>query len=43
MKNQCQHLTEVQRNELIRLLQKKKLFHETLDNWKTDPLDFKLK
>ena len=44
MKNQCQHLTEIQRNELLKLLKKsKKLFDETLGNWKIYPVDFKLK
>ena len=39
MKNQCQNLTETQRNELIKLLQKiEELFNKTLGTWKTDPV-----
>ena len=41
MENQCQHLTETQRDELLKLSQKtKELFDGTLGTWKTDPLDF---
>ena len=44
MKNKCQHLTETQRNELLKLIQN---FIEVLDGtlgiWKIDPVDFKLK
>ena len=44
MKNQCQNLTETQRNELIKLLQKiEELFNKTLGTWKTDPVDFEFK
>ena len=44
MKNQCQHLTETQRNELLKLLQIfEELFDVTLVTWKTDPVYFKLK
>ena len=44
MKNQCQHLTMTQRNELLKLLQ---IFEELLDRTigtcKTYPVDFELK
>ena len=41
MKNQCQNLTEKQRNGLIILLQKfKECFDGTLGNRKSDTLDF---
>ena len=44
MENQCQHLTMTQCNKLLKLLQKfEDFFDETLGNWKTDPLYFKLK
>ena len=44
MENQCQHLTMIQRNELLQLLQKfEELFNGTLATWKTDPVYFKLK
>ena len=44
MKNQCQHLTEMQRNELLKLLQNfEALFDVALGTRKTDPVDFKLK
>ena len=44
MKNQCQHLTMTQRNELLKLLQKfEELFDGTLGIQKTDPVDFKFK
>ena len=44
MKNQCQHLTIKQHNELIKLLQIfEDLFNVTLDTWKTDLVDFELK
>ena len=37
MKNQCQHLTMTQRNELLKLLQKfEELFDGTLDTRETD-------
>ena len=40
-KNQCQHWTEEQLNELIKLLQKsKELFNRALCIWKIDPVDF---
>ena len=36
MKNQCQHLTETQHNELLELLQTfEELFDGTLGTWKT--------
>ena len=41
MENQCQHLTEAQRNELLKLLQKiEELFDGALVTWKTDPVGF---
>ena len=41
---QCKHLTEVKCNELLKLLQKaEELSDGTLDIWKTDPVDFRLK
>ena len=44
MANQCQHLTEAQRNELIIQLQKiQELFDGTLGNWKAYLLDSQLK
>ena len=44
MKNQCQNLTETQRNELLKLLQKpKELSDGTLGTWKTDPVGFEVK
>ena len=44
MKNQCQHLTETQRNELLKLVQKsEELLDGTLGTWKTYPVHFKLK
>ena len=44
MENQCQHMTEVQRNEFLKLLQKiEEFFNGTLVTWKTDPVDFELK
>ena len=44
MKNQCQHITETQCNEFLKLLQKiEKFFNGTHDTRKTDPVDFKLK
>ena len=43
MKNQCQHLTETQRNEFLELLKRpKELFYGTLGTWKTDPEESKL-
>ena len=39
IKNQHQHLTEEQSNELIKLLRKSR----RLGNCKTDPVDFELK
>ena len=36
MKNKYQHLTEIKRNELLKLLQNfEYLFHGTLGTWKT--------
>ena len=44
MENQFQHLNMMQRNELLKLLQKfEELFDGTLGIWKTDPVDFELK
>ena len=44
MKNQCQHLTETQRNELLKLLPKsEELFDVTLGNCKKDQVGFELK
>ena len=44
VKNQCQHLTEVQHNELLKLLQKSEEFFDgTLGTYKTDPVNFELK
>ena len=44
MKNQCQHLTETERNELLKLLQKsEELFDGQLGTQKTDTADFELK
>ena len=44
MENQCKHMTEVQHNELPKLLQEvEELFDGTLSTWKTDPVDFKIK
>ena len=44
MENQCQNLTMIQRNELIKLLQKfEELFDGILDTRKTDPAAFELK
>ena len=44
MKNQYQHLTQTQRNELLKILQKiELLLYGTLVTWKTDPVDFELK
>ena len=41
MKNQCQHLTEKQRNGLIRLLQKfKECFDGRLGTRKSDTLEY---
>ena len=44
MENWCQHLTIIQRNELLKLLQE---FQELLDGklgtWKTDSVDLELK
>ena len=43
METQCQHLTMIQFNELIKSLQIfRELFDEKIGTWKTDPLDFKL-
>ena len=38
MKNQCQHLTRVQRNELLKVLQKFEEFDVTIGTWKIDPV-----
>ena len=44
MKNQCQNLTEVKCNELLKLLQKiEELFDETLVTWTTYLVDPELK
>ena len=44
MKNQFQYLTEMQCNELLKLLQKfKDFFDGKLGTWKTDTVDFKIK
>ena len=44
MKNKCQHLTETQRNELLKLFQKYgELFHGTFGTCKTYSVDSKLK
>ena len=44
MENQCQHLTEVKYNELLKLLQNfEELFDVTLETKKLDPIDLKLK
>ena len=44
MKNQCQHLTMTQRNELLKLLQKfEEFFDGTLGTWKNYSVDFELK
>ena len=43
MKNQCQHMTETQCNELLKLLQKmKSCSMENLAPRRTDKIDFKL-
>ena len=44
MENQCQHMAETQRNELLKILQNfEGFFNGTLSTWKTDTVDFKLK
>ena len=44
MKNQCQHWTETQRNEILKSLpESEEFFDGTLVTWKTDPVNFKLK
>ena len=44
MKNQVQNLTETQRIEFLKLLQKiEEFFDETLGTWKADPVYFELK
>ena len=44
MENQCQHLTEVKRDEFIKLLQNiDELFDGTLGTWKAYAVEFKLK
>ena len=44
METQCQHLTKIQRNDLLELLQKfEELFDGTFSTWKIDPVDFELK
>ena len=44
METQCQHLTITQCNTVLKSLQLfEELFDGTLGNWKTDPVDFKLK
>ena len=43
-KNQCQHSSEIQHNELLKLLQNsEELFYGTLGTWKIYPADFELK
>ena len=44
MKNKFQNLIEIQRNELLKLLQNfEELFDGTLGTWKTYTVEFKLK
>ena len=44
MKNQRQNLTEMQCNELLKLLKKiEEFFYGTLGTYKTYPVDFELK
>ena len=44
MENQCQHLTIIQRNYLLKLLQKfEELFNGTLGTRKIYPIDLELK
>ena len=44
MENQCQHMIETQRNELIKLLENfEEFFDGKTRSWKTDPLYFELK
>ena len=44
METQCKHLTETQRNALLKLLQKsEELLDGTLGTWKTYPVNFELK
>ena len=44
MENQYKYLTESQRNELLKLLQKsEELFDGTFGTWKTYPVYFELK
>ena len=44
MENQCNHLTMTQHNDLLKLLQRfDELFDGTIDTWKTDQVDFKIK
>ena len=44
METQCQHLTMIQRIELLKLLQIfDELFDVTIGTWTTDPSEFKLK
>ena len=44
MENQCQYVIEVQRNELLKLLQKlEELFNGRIGTRKTDSEDFKFK
>ena len=44
METQCQHLSEAERNKLLKLLQNfEEFFDGTLGAWKTDPVDFELK
>ena len=44
METQCQHLTETQHNELVKLLKKsERFFVRKPGNWKTDTVDLELK
>ena len=43
VKNQCQHLKEIQQDDLLKLLQKfEELFDVTLGTWEIDPVYFEL-
>ena len=44
MENQCQHLIETKRNELLKILQKNEYsFDGKIGTRKTDPVEFELK
>ena len=44
VKNQCQHLTEIKHNELLKVIQKiEDLFDGTLGTWKIDLVGLKIK